>query len=378
MKSATRLSSDINLSDILIDCSNDAIIAIDPCKTIIAWNTMAEFIYDRSRETVTDKPLLEIIPSMAEDKESFKAIERAFQGFKSFLPSSTLFPHREHVESHFIPLKTGNKIIGVMILVHDVSHRIIVEEQLKSLNSELQNRLRQLQVTTHEMTSFTNITSNNIKEPIRFIYTAVEHLIKSEAQHLSDSGKASFRRIQSSLNRMNLMLDDMLTLARIDILKEATELVDVEDVIRDFNDRHTEKIKETKTLITTGGICSIRAHMEQLFLLLHHLVDNAIKFNKSGAPKINITCKKVNAETDQNIKNNNWYYRLTVKDNGIGIAADDMDRAFRLFEKLNGNEYKGSGLGLAVVQKIMEAHAGFIHVDSNVGEGTSFKCYFPA
>jgi signal transduction histidine kinase len=67
-----------------------------------------------------------------------------------------------------------------------------------------------------------------------------------------------------------------------------------------------------------------------------------------------------------------------VEDNGIGIDQADIDKIFKLFEKLNGHEYRGSGLGLAVVLKIIEAHAGFIKVDSVVGKGSSFKCYFPA
>ena len=378
MKSTLHKTIDGHLASILNDCSIDAVIAIDPDKKIIAWNKTAESIYNRTRKEVTGKPVIEIIPSMACDQESIHAIEFALKGFKSFLPACNLFQHRSRAETHFIPLKADEGLIGVMILVHDVSHRIKAEEQLKMLNTELQNRLRQLQVTTHEMTSFTNIASNNIKEPIRYIYTAVEHLIKAEAQHFSDSGKASFRRIQSSLNRMNLMLDDVLTLARIDILKEATELVDIEQVIEKLKESLAEKIKDTQTVLTTGSMCNIRAHEEQLLLLFYHLVNNAIKFNKTQPPDIHIRCEQVSAEEDQNIQNNNSYYRLSVEDNGIGIATGDIDKIFKLFEKLNGNEYKGSGLGLAVVHKIMEAHAGFIHVDSVIGKGSSFKCYFPA
>jgi PAS domain S-box-containing protein len=378
MKPVIHPTNDIDLASMLMDCSIDAIIAIDPAKNIIAWNSTAELIYDKPREKAMGKPIAQIIPSITHDEESMEAIRRGLQGFKSFVPASHLFSHRMHAENHFIPVKNEADIIGIMILVHDVSHRIKVEQQLQSLNEELHNRLRQLQITTHEMTSFTNIASNNIKEPIRYIYTAVEHLIRAEAQHFSDSGKASFRRIQSSLNRMNLMLDDVLTLARIDILKQATELVDIEEVVCALKESFAEKIKETKTTITTGSLCNIRAHKDQVFLLLYHLIDNAIKFNKSSSPQINIACEKVNAETDQNIKNNNWFYRVTVEDNGIGIDQAEIDKIFKLFEKLNGHDYKGSGLGLAVVQKIVEAHAGFIQVDSVVGKGSSFKCYFPA
>lgn len=378
MKSATKLKNDIQLANVLSDCSIDAIIAIDPGKKIIAWNTAAALIYERPRDLVLGKPVEEVIPSLATDEESMKAIHRGFSGLKSFAPACDRYRHRLQKEIHFIPLKDGDRIIGVMVLVHDVSHRIKAEEQLKTLNTELQNRIRQLQITTHEMTSFTNIASNNIKEPIRHIYTAVEHLIKAEAQHLTDSGKASFRRIQASLNRMNLMLDDILTLARIDILKEATCLVNVEEVINELKESFAEKIRDTHTVITICELCEIRVHRDQLFLLLYHLLDNAIKFNKAGSPQVKISCVKVNAATDPNIRDNSSYYRLTIQDNGIGIPEADVDRIFKLFEKLNANEYKGSGLGLAVVQKIIEAHAGFIHLDSKIGEGSSFKCYFPA
>lgn len=373
-----RSQSDLNLRNALIDCSIDAIIAIDHQKNIIAWNKTAENSFDRTRDNVMGKPILHVIPTMVEDVETHEAIEHAMLGYKSFVPACDEFRHRVLVETHFTPLEIEGEIIGIMILIHDVSHRIKSEEQLKLLNAELQNRLRQLQVTTHEMTSFANIASNNIKEPIRYIYTAVEHLIKAEGQHFTDSGKASFRRIQSSLNRMNLMLDDVLTLARIDILKETTELVDIEKVIAKLKENLGEKIKDTQAFFTIGSLCYIRAHEDQLFLLLYHLVDNAIKFNKNHPPVVHIDCQKVSTEGDPNIKDEKWFYRLSITDNGIGIAIPDIDKTFRLFERLNGNEYKGSGLGLAVVHKIMDAHAGFIIVDSTVDNGSSFKCYFPA
>src|SRR5579862_6323935 len=201
----------------LNDSSIDAIIAIDAKRNIIAWNRTAERIYGREKQDVLGKPLVNAIPSIKNDEETLRAIQFAEQGFKAFVPASKAFSHRMHVENHFTPLRDETGIKGVMNLVHDVAHRIKAEAQLQRLNEQLEKGNRQLKTTSDDLASFTYITSNKIKEPIRQIYTGIELLVTNEAPWLSNGSRASFRRIQASINKIDLLLDDILRLSKISI-----------------------------------------------------------------------------------------------------------------------------------------------------------------
>ncbi len=370
------LNTPARLAEMLNDCSIDAIIAIDLDWKVIAWNSMAENYSGLQRTQAMDRNILEIMPDLAKDTDSFQAIRRAFKGLKGFVAASDDFLHRQHIENHFIPLKdTSENIIGVMNIMHDVTYRIKAEKQLSQLNLQLQKRYRDLQKTIDELASFTYLSSNNIKEPIKQIYTSVEYLIKNEAKQLSDSGKASFRRIQSALNRMNLLLDDLLSLSQINILYKPDVRVDLDEVLRDVLIKIDQKIKEKQVMVEVGELCTVIGHREQLSLLFYQLLDNAIKFNESHQPHIKITCEKVWLK---NVLDPQEYWHLSIKDNGIGFAQEDAEKIFHIFEKLHPkHKYKGSGIGLAIVRKIMDSHDGFITAESDPEKGTVFHCFFP-
>lgn len=358
-----------DLANILNDCSIDAIIAIDTQHNIIAWNNAAALIYKKNKIEVLGKSLMEAIPSMAADPETLRAIDIAKNGIKSFLPASRSFDHRRHVENHFIPLKDdeGNPQ-GIMNLVHDVSHRIKAEENLQHLNEELERRLRQLRIASEELAYFTYITSNKIKEPIRQVYTSIEHLIKIEADKLTDSGKASFRRIQSSVNRMDLLLDDMLKLSQISIMESPDKYIDVNILVHEVAEALKKKAQK-RVNIMIEPLCSIKGHEEYLRSLFHQLIDNAIKFNEHEEAEIRISSKEMTVDQIS-------YCRYSVADNGIGFAPEEATKIFSMFEKLHQGKYKGSGVGLTIAKKIMEVHDGFIEAESAPGKGSAFHCYF--
>lgn len=367
-----------SLTEMLIDRSIDAIIAMDKDYKIIAWNKTASIVYGISKKHAIGNSILELFPHIKEDEQTMNAIQHALFGEKSFVPASKLFKHRMHVENQYIALKDNDgNIIGIMNIVHDVAHRIKAEQQLQHLNEELEKRYKQLQTTSDELASFTYITSNKIKEPIRHIYTGIEHLIKVEANRLTDSGKAAFRRIQSSLNRMDLLLDDILSISQISILQKTDTAVDLDKLVHETGSMIEKKSDKVVTIIT-GKLGSINGHENYLHMLFYNLMDNAVKFNKNDAAIIKIDCEKVTVEDEvKQPFSETQYCKVTINDNGIGFEEKDKERIFRMFEKLHDKEYKGSGVGLTVVQKIMDAHSGFIEVESEPGKGSSFHCFFP-
>jgi PAS domain S-box-containing protein len=379
MKINTGYTSEITLSEMLIESSIDAIIAIDNARNVIAWNSAASAIYNKHSSGVLGKPIHKILPSIEKDEEITRAISHAENGFKSFVPASKEFEHRLHVETHIIPLKNGKCVTGVMLLVHDVSHRIKAEETLQYLNNELQDRIRQLQATSRELAYLTYVATHKIRGPIRNIYTAIEGLIKTEAASLSNSGRASFRRMQSSLNRMNLLLDDIITLTEINIVEKPRSMIKIEEVVEEILKSLEQKIAETRVVVNIGELCEIRAHKSQLVLLLHHMVYNIIKFNQSEIPVISISCHKKNIKKDEfkDIKGGD-YYMLTIHHNGAALDNQATDTTAESFEKLNENSYKGYSMVLPIATKIMEVHGGFLTIENNTDKESSLKCFFPA
>jgi PAS domain S-box-containing protein len=369
-------ASENTLTELLNDFSIDAVIAIDINHNIIAWNRTAAVFYGHSKKEATGRSIFMLIPGLREDKESVHAIEQALKGYKTFVPASKQHAHRTHSENHYIPLKDNDgNIIGVMNIVHDVAHRIKAEQQLQYLNEELEKRYRQLQATSQELATFTYITSNKIKEPIRQVYTGIEHLITVEASRLSNSGKATFRRMQTSLTRMDLLLDDILSVAQISILERSYTPVDLTSLAKEVR-ADVERKTDKRPIIHIHELCVINGHHNYLYRLFYSLLQNAVKFNESPQPVVDVSCEKTvleNSSASLSVE----YYKVTITDNGIGFEDADKNRIFTVFEKLHGNKYKGSGIGLTMAKKIMDAHDGFITAESIPGQGSSFHCYFP-
>jgi PAS domain S-box-containing protein len=183
MENRASAVSNKNFDKMLIDCSIDAIIAIDCNYTVIAWNQAAAFMYNVPKKQALGRSLFKLIASLEEDTETVTAIDSALKGHKTFVPASKLYAHRKHSENHYIPLcdNDGN-VCGVMNIVHDVAHRIKAERELQRLNEELKKQYRQLKATADELASFTFITSNKIKEPYK------KHLYKCRTFNKSGSG----------------------------------------------------------------------------------------------------------------------------------------------------------------------------------------------
>jgi len=369
------------LAEMLTDCSIDGIISIDQDWLVTAWNKTAETITGMPRPAVMEQHLLTALPSIKEDKATLHAIQQAFKGYRSFVPASDMFLHRVQLENYYIPLRNqAGAIAGVMNIIHDVAHRIKAEMRLQALHSALKENFAKLQQTSAELANFTLISSSNIKDPIRNIYTTIEQLITTESGRLSDNGKAAFRRIQSSLNKMNLLLDDMLELAQIGMGEKPAESIDLQEEIKEALKALAKPIQENKVKVVVSNLNTITGHKGQLSLLFKHLFSNAIKFNDSPAPQITVDYEKttINNMNDGSVSARD-YHCITVTDNGIGIATADKDRIFNMFEKVDATKrHKGAGAGLAIVKKIMAAHDGFIEVKSTEGKGSAFRCFFPA
>lgn len=370
-----------NLYEMLSDCSIDRVMAIDENWCVIVWNKTASQITGIEKAEIIGKPLLHIFPKLAEDPDMMDAIRLAFEGKKSFVPARAGLLNRQFYENHFIPLTNDiGEVKGVLNIMHDVAHREKTEKKLQQLNEALEQQYRQLETAATEMATFTYKTSSEIKEPLRHVYTAFELLIKSEGKALSNGGKANIRRIQSSVNRINLLLDDIWALSHINSFKQVRNSVDLNEVYREVFNKLQRKISESGAIIEANHLPVIPGYKEMLQTLFINLIDNALKFQAPGnQPRISITSQLIPVEElPAAIQSKKPVIQIAFSDNGIGFDPTQSNRIFVMFEKLHPkDQYHGSGMGLAIVKKIMEAHDGFVQATAQPEKGATIHCYFP-
>jgi PAS domain S-box-containing protein len=382
IKSENELLSDqINISEMLIDSSIDRVMAIDLNWNIIAWNRTSELISGVNRKILIGKKLTDAFPQVLDDQEMMDALNAAFRGRKSFLPALTNSFNRHYCENHFIPLIDQHEnVIGVMNIIHDVAHRIKVEKQLQKLNLALEKKYNQLEKANSDLATFTYITSRDIKEPLKHVYTSLELLIKKEGAILSNMSKGNLRRMQGSLNKMNLLIDDITAVSGISTKREVLSSVDLEEIFSDTTAILKNKINESKAVIESATLPVIRGYRNMLEYLFLHILDNALKFHdENTSPRIIINCKHVSTDNDgtKELLPGKEYLKISFQDNGIGFRPEESEKIFNLFEKLNDRKYHGSGVGLTISRKIVEAHDGFINAISKPSGGAVFNCFFP-
>ncbi|HSZ84599.1 MAG TPA: ATP-binding protein [Puia sp.] len=363
----------MRLSEMLNDASIDRVMAIDAERKLIAWNKTSENISGIKKEELIGKNLMDVFPQLQDDAEIISAIENAIKGKTSFVPSKPGSFNRNFYENHFIPLKDKDEnILGVMNIMHDVSHRIKAERELERLNKALQEKYQQLETVNAELATFTSITGNDLKEPIQKLYTSLEFIIKNDSANLSNASKANLRRLQSSINRIHLLLDDLLKLSTVSSFSQNFSDVNLNEVLSRVLKDLNEKILNKQARISFEELPAIYGSTQMIYYLFYNLISNSLKFqHEEKIPEINISFKP-SFEKDEK-----KFVVIIFSDNGIGFEQSESEKIFKLFEKLNPEKkISGSGIGLTICRKIMEAHGGYIEAEGNPDNGAIFKCYF--
>lgn len=255
-----------------------------------------------------------------------------------------------------------------------------LEDQIIQRTTQLELKNRDLVNMNIELQSFAYISSHDLQEPLRKIQTFASRLTDLDEQNMSASAKTYLSRIEFSAKKMQNLIQDLLTYSRANSADRVFTLVKIdeiaEEVISDFSDR----IEEKNAIVEYHDLGEATLIQFQFRQLLHNLVENALKFSLPGvAPKVTISVTKVDGKSLPNAEfKDKIYHHLQVKDNGIGFELIYKEKIFEVFQRLNTeSEYKGTGIGLAIVKKIVENHKGFITVSSEKGKGSTFNIYFP-
>lgn len=238
----------------------------------------------------------------------------------------------------------------------------------------------ELQIQNAELASFTYIASHDLQEPLRKIQAFTSRIMDKEGNILSPSGQEYFGRIVESASRMQKLIEALLNYSRTnttDVVLEPTDLNRVLiDVLSDLN----EEIESKNVNIESEDLPTLNIFPLQFNQLFSNIIGNAIKYHRSGnQPHIKITQEKVDSnEIVGGPETGTKYWRISIKDNGIGFEPKYENVIFDLFQRLHGkDEYEGTGIGLAICKKIMHNHHGFIKAEGKPGEGATFHIYVP-
>lgn len=270
-----------------------------------------------------------------------------------------------------------NNKMGDKILIGTNSD--VTEEVLASLSLEQQNL--DLETSNKELVAFNYAASHDLQEPLRKIQTFVSRLAEKDEKKLSDAGKEYMERINSSVERMRILIEDLLQYSRTTKTEKVFEDTDLNDLLENAKVDLVQSIEEKNAKIQNQALPELKVIPFQIQQLFVNLINNSLKYSKADkTPDIKITCKKVVAadETLLPIKSKNKFYKITFKDNGIGFEQEYSEKIFILFNRLhNKNEYAGTGIGLAICKKIVENHKGFIFAEGKPNIGATFTIFLP-
>ncbi len=241
---------------------------------------------------------------------------------------------------------------------------------LKQTEARLEEYALALERSNRELQDFAFVASHDLQEPLRKIQAFGERLTERLQDRLSEEERDYFTRMLSASKRMRLMITDLLSLSRVTTQGEPFRAVDLNAVMQEVLSDLEGRITSSHAQIIAGALPTLQADPIQMHQLLQNLIGNAIKFQQEGQTPV--------IEIKEGLTENQKFVTILVKDNGIGLEETYAERIFQPFQRLNGmGQYEGSGIGLAICRKIVERHAGEIHVHSQPGQGATFEVSLP-
>lgn len=292
-----------------------------------------------------------------------------------------------HRDGHFYPvaftaspiLEKG-KPIGTVIEAKDITEekRLQQELQIKEkqamsmLEAKVRERTQELEKINYELLQFTSVASHDLKEPVRKITLFSKRIKESYGSSFDENLTKFLNTIIRSAERMARLIDDLLAFSRLSHINTSFERVDLNPVLRGVLEDLEIMIHEKEALIRYQDLPAIEGNPLQLRQVFQNLVSNALKFSHpQRKPVIQITTEKVKLEET-------FYDKISFQDNGIGFHPSHSEKIFEVFQRLHSkDEFEGTGVGLAIVKKVVAFHNGLITAHGKEGEGAVFELYFP-
>jgi PAS domain S-box-containing protein len=254
--------------------------------------------------------------------------------------------------------------------------------ELNELKDNLSQKIEELNRSNQDLEQFAYVASHDLQEPLRKIMAFGDRLQSKYGDELGTDGQFYLSRMLDAANRMKILMENLLSYSRVSSKTESFELVDLGLVIESILSDLEMKIQDIDAEITMTPMPTLNALPTQMQQLFQNLISNALKFVR---PNVKSVISIEASEADRNEMSllgvpfkNSRYYKIEVRDNGIGFDNDYTEKIFLIFQRLHGrSEFEGTGLGLAICKKIVDNHQGFITAKSELNKGAVFTVYLP-
>jgi len=244
---------------------------------------------------------------------------------------------------------------ALLIVARDVTERKKMEQQLNSTLADLQR-------SNAELEQFAYIASHDLQEPLRMIASYIQLIEEDYKEKLDADADQYIAFAVEGAKRMQTLIEDLLAYSRVGTRGEPLMPTSMKSALSEAIANLEVAIEESHAVVTHDQLPTVLGDESQLIQLFQNLVGNAIKFKSDDAPTIHVGVEETKDD---------WVF--SVRDNGIGIDMKYAERIFTVFQRLHSREeYAGTGIGLAVVKKIVERHGGRIWVESTPAKGSTF------
>lgn len=350
----------------LFEAAPQAILAINPDGKLVLVNRKTEAMFGYMREQLLGQPLAMLLPERsrkihAAHREKYFSDPRQ----REMGQGSSLWGRRK--DGSEFPVEVGLSHVETsegpwaMGLVADITARRQAEHELEMVNYEIRESYQKLE-------QFTYIVAHDLQEPLRTIANYLQLLNRQCGDQLTERAVEYLQYAINGAVRMKGLLDGLMRLSHAGTKQLELERVSCSLLVNEAIENLKKRIEEKEARITVDPLPQVHVDPNLMVQVFQNLISNALKFHAPD-DKPNI---KIRADWESG------WLKILVSDNGIGIEPHHMKRVFEVFEQLNGRNYPGSGIGLALVKRIVERHGGSIEVSSTPGKGSLFSLRIPA
>jgi PAS domain S-box-containing protein len=349
----------------IVDSSDDAIISKDLNGIITSWNRSAERLFGYTAAEAVGQPVATLLIPADRQQEEPEILSRLRRGervdhfeTKRRRKDGTLLD----LSLTISPVKDpqGN-IVGASKIGRDITEQLRSREALHRANENLAQ-------SNADLEYFVYSASHDLQEPLRMVSTYSSMLSRKYGSKLDEKANQYLSYLTEGSARMERLLRDLRAFTHVSMHSGTAPEIDANSVLEETLVNLKVAIDESLAEVVSGPLPTVCLHEFQLEQLFQNIIGNAIHYRSDAAPRINIQ-----AEPDGDA------WRFSIQDNGIGIAAEYREKIFGMFKRLHtAADYSGSGMGLAICQRIVERGGGRIWVESQLGRGSTFFFTLPA
>lgn len=369
----SRLARD--LLQTTISSIGDGVISTDTNGNVISLNPVAQSLTGWTAEQAYGKPLEEIFDIRNEETgvPAENPIRRALrEGRIVGLANHTALTAKDGriipIDDSAAPIRSAKgDVAGVVLVFRDITQRREAELMERKATAKLARHSELLEKTNAELQHFAYAASHDLREPLRTI-TAYTQLVQLRSRFQLDPKSAEcLQFIVAAAERMGLLIDALLDYSKAgEVTHRPLSPVPMDEVLASALGNLNGSIEENQAVVTHDPLPVITGDKTHLEQLIQNLIGNALKYRRQDPPCIHVAARQSGRE---------WLF--AVSDNGQGIPSQYQTQIFELFKRLHGQQYAGTGIGLATCKRLVERYGGRIWVESEIGQGSTFFFTLP-